>query len=338
MVEQTKEAAEKKNKEMEAKEEPYLEEIKTKLTAPFPKEAEQIKKFKTFSLTGYKPAYIIERLNDCFGYKGWHADLIPFDYIVNEHRLDNLIMIEESCVTVWVRLTVVFADDRKPQHHNQFGTCEYHKGSLTVGEAIKGAYTDGLKKCAGYFDIGQEAYKGNVDPYFENNKGAKQQREKPFSGETRQKPGDYARGASPARQTITGVSPSEDKPTEKQIKFLQQHKIEVPKTKTEASKLIGERFKEIDARKTEGTGKLEEKAQTEAKRLSQTASYEQKNQIAYYGKKYPDVMQETLKGLELENTKGLTVKGADLVINKAAETLSLLGILPENEITRIDNE
>jgi len=336
-VEKTKKAAAKKNKEMEKKEQPYLEKLRETLRKEFPKEAEQKKKVGGLTLTGYKPAYIIERLNLAFGYRGWYALLLPIQYKVEGQDLETQIMIRDNNVTVWVSLTVTFADTGKVFSHNQFGSCDFHKG-MSIGDAMKGAYTDGLKKCAGYFDIGQEAYKGNVDPYFENNKGAKQQREKPFSGETRQKPGDYARGASPARQTITGVSPSEDKPTEKQIKFLQQHKIEVPKTKTEASKLIGERFKEIDARKTEGTGKLEEKAQTEAKRLSQTASYEQKNQIAYYGKKYPDVMQETLKGLELENTKGLTVKGADLVINKAAETLSLLGILPENEITRIDNE
>ena len=304
---------------MKAKEQPYLDELKNKLTAPFPKEAEQIKKFKTFSLTGYKPAYIVERLNDCFGYKGWHAELIPFDYIVNGHRFDNLIMIEEACVTVWVKLTVVFADDRKPQHHNQFGTCEYHKGSLTVGEAIKGAYTDGLKKCAGYFDIGQEAYKGNVDPYYENNKGARKQREKPFSGETRERTKEAPRKDA--------NEPNE--PTEKQIKVLKQHKIEVPKTRAEASKLIDKRFKELDARKKEGKEKLEGEQETEANRLAQPVTDEQKEQIAYYGGKYPDVMEEVLKGLELKNTSGLTVKGAELVINKVTKMLDDLGISPD---------
>ena len=324
-IKKTKESAVKKSKEMKARKEPYLESLAKKLTAPFPKEAEQIKKFKTFSLTGFKPAYIIERLNECFGYKGWHAELIPFDYTVHGQRFDNLVMIEESCVTVWVKLTVVFADDRKPQHHNQFGTCEYHKGSLSVGEAIKGAYTDGLKKCAGYFDIGQEAYKGNVEPYSQPNQGAKRQS---FSGGTGSKseasdtkPGDYARGAEPTRETATGVG-SKDKPTEKQVKFLQQHKIEVPKTKEEASKLIGTRFKELNKRKEDT-----------AEKLAGPSSEEQRNEIAHYEEKYPDVLQEVLTGLKLENTNGLTVKGADLVIKRTAQSLKDLGIT-EGEITK----
>lgn len=327
-IKKTKEAAEKKNKEMKAKEQPYLEELKAKLTAPFPKEAEQIKKFKTFSLTGYKPAYIIERLNDCFGYKGWHAELIPFDYIIDGHRFDNLIMIEETCITVWVKLTVVFADDAKPQHHNQFGTCEYHKGSLTVGEAIKGAYTDGLKKCAGYFDIGQEAYKGNVDPYYENNKGAKKQSSKPD---------DYARGTESTRQTASGDG-SKDEPTEKQVKFLKRHKIEVPKTKAKASKLIDKRFKELDARKKDGNKRQEGEKETEVTRLAKPATNEQKEQIVYYREKYPDVMEEVLKGLGLENTKGVTVKGAELIINRVTETLDDLGISPDKEVIEGDDE
>lgn len=306
-IQKAKLATEKKNKEMKAKEQPYLDVLKGKLTAPFPKEAEQIKKFKTFSLTGYKPAYIVERLNDCFGYKGWYAELIPFDYIVKGHRFDNLVMIEESCVTVWVKLTVIFQDDRKEQSHNQFGTCEYHKGSLTVGEAIKGAYTDGLKKCAGYFDIGQEAYKGNVDPYYENNKGGKKQSGKPAS----------SRREAPQDQL--------DEPTEKQIGFLKQHKLEIPKTKAEASKLIDKRLKELEARK----GQVKEEKKTEAERLAQTATGEQKEQIVYYQEKYPDVMEEVLKGLGLENTKGVTVKGAELIINKVAKTLDDFGISPE---------
>ncbi len=308
-VEKTKKAATKKNKEMEKKEQPYLDILKGKLTAPIPKEAEQIKKFKTFSLTGYKPAYIIERLNECFGYKGWYADLIPFNYTIKGVLFDNLIMIEESCVTVWVKLTVIFADDAKPQSHNQFGTCEYHQGSLSVGEAIKGAYTDGLKKCAGYFDIGQEAYKGNVEPDYEPNQGVKGSKSKDASQEEKKR---YTGG---------------DAPTEKQVKFLKNHKIEVPKTKEEASKLINKRFKELDARKKEGKETVVKgEKEIEAKRLAQSASEGQKEQIAHYEEKYPDVMGEVLKELELKNTLGLTVKGAELVINKLAETLGDLGI------------
>lgn len=310
-IKKAKDKASQKKEAMKTKEKPYLDELKSKLTEPFPKKAEQIKKVGSLRLTGFKPAYIIERLNECFGYKGWVAELQDFSFVRNGTTQQTSIMIDENCVTVWVKLAVFFKDDRKWRSHNQFGTCEFHKG-MSIGEAIKGAYTDGLKKCAGYFDIGQEAYKGNVEPFYNENKAKQTRQEK----------------AIPSAKTSEGT---EESPSPKQVKFLQQHKLEVPKTKAEATELIGKRLKELQGRKEEAKAtNLED----EVKRLSQPASNEQKQQLAYYEDKYPDLVQDILEELKLSSLKGITVKGLEVIMKKLEEALNDLGIFEE----RVKNE
>jgi len=148
-----------------------LEMIK-EIRKPFPKESVQVKKsFKNPEtgeqtyLTGYKPQYIIERLNDSFGHEGW-------DFEVKEHGFRDKTDAKNFTSEIWVlgQLTiyVVKFDEnaidgpilRKVMTVKQqfgFGT---HNKNMSLGDALKGATTNALEKCASLIDIGHEAYKG----------------------------------------------------------------------------------------------------------------------------------------------------------------------------------
>lgn len=135
------------------------------LRASFPPEAIQIYKeikdpkdnsiIKT--LVGFKPQYIIERLNDTFGHDGWDFEVLQLD-------------IKENCAYCWGRLTVysVRQDENNINSHimrgmltkkEQVGSCEL-SDKITYGDALKGSVTNCIEKCASLFDIGHEAYKG----------------------------------------------------------------------------------------------------------------------------------------------------------------------------------
>ena len=122
-----------------------------KIRADFPPESVQVKKgFKDAEtgeqmyLTGYKPQYIFERMNDCFGHDGWEYE------IVNSG-------IEGTNAWAKGRLTVHFKD--RSVSKDQFGVGTYNKGT-PLGDAFKSAATNALEKCASLLDIGHRAYKG----------------------------------------------------------------------------------------------------------------------------------------------------------------------------------
>jgi len=134
----------------------------TKLREGFPEESIQVKdSFKdpktgdTKILTGYKPQYIVERLNDAFGHENW-------DFEVKEHGREG------DDVWIWGRLTTYITNQDDVNHRKilsfreQFGTSKYNKGT-TVGDCYKGAATNALEKCASHYDIGHLAYKGLVE-------------------------------------------------------------------------------------------------------------------------------------------------------------------------------
>ena len=142
----------------------YEKEIVEALRADFPPEAVQVKKKfknnvtgKTTILTGIKPQYIIERLNNVLTHTGW-------DYQVVEKGIEG----EE----VWVlgRLTI-YAPVVSSNNLNspitrivlttkeQFGTSSYSK-NMPIGDAYKSAATNAMEKCASLLDIAHQAYKG----------------------------------------------------------------------------------------------------------------------------------------------------------------------------------
>lgn len=135
-----------------------LEEKKIKeIRADFPKESVQVKKgFKNPEtgeqdyLTGYKPQYIFERLNDVFGHDGWNYEILSHGMIDGEKK---------GVADVWVlgRLTI-----KDITVVDQFGTGSYNKGT-SIGDALKSAATNALEKCASLKDIGHIAYKGLLE-------------------------------------------------------------------------------------------------------------------------------------------------------------------------------
>jgi len=137
-----------------------------KIRAPFPEESVQVR--KTFKdedtgadilLTGYKPQYIIERLNDCFGHENW-------DFKIKEHELVKTQAWVLGQLTIYVSKIDAEAIDgpiiRKVMTvKEQFGTGSMNKVT-PIGDAFKSAATNSLEKCASLLDIGHEAYKGLV--------------------------------------------------------------------------------------------------------------------------------------------------------------------------------
>lgn len=145
-----------------------LEDVTIKeLRKVFPKEAIQIYKKlrdpKTGEekiLVGYKPQYIIERLNDAFGHENW-------DFEVKQLKMDD------SCAWCHGTLTIYMSRANEDSlsgplirsvmtKKDHIGSCEFYKG-ISYGDALKGAVTNCIEKCASMLDIGQDAYKGLVE-------------------------------------------------------------------------------------------------------------------------------------------------------------------------------
>ena len=136
------------------------------LRAPFPPEAIQIyKKLRDpdtgeeKNLVGYKPQYIIERLNDSFGHENWDFNILQLH-------------MDQDCAWCWGKLTIYISRPNEDGINGPLtrsiltvkehvGSCE-NKKSISYGDAMKGAATNCMEKCASMVDIGQDAYKGLV--------------------------------------------------------------------------------------------------------------------------------------------------------------------------------
>lgn len=98
-----------------------------------------------FALTSIKPQYIKERLNTVVGIDGWK---FRGEYV----QVDGGVIYLGA-------LTLVI--DGTEITHEAPGFAA-HKRNL--GDTYKGAQTDALSKCASFFGIGNEVFKGNVTP------------------------------------------------------------------------------------------------------------------------------------------------------------------------------
>jgi Rad52/22 family double-strand break repair protein len=92
------------------------------------------------------PDVVIDILNEAFEYQ-WDSR------VFDSKR-------EESTVIVGVELTVR-SEDGTPVVKQQYGSCEITRG-LGVGEAFKGAASDGLKKAATLFGVALELYQDDA--------------------------------------------------------------------------------------------------------------------------------------------------------------------------------
>lgn len=129
---------------------PVTLEMRDKLRAPLPSEAVKPHPTKTY-LSSIKPIYVTERLNDVFGIGAWQV------------RTEMIERNENGTVVVKTVLEV-------PEYgiyYEAFGGNDNGGGgskNFDLGDAYKGATTDGLTKITSYMEIGIDVFKGKSTP------------------------------------------------------------------------------------------------------------------------------------------------------------------------------
>lgn len=121
------------------------------LNEPFPDEALETDDSRGFQLVGLKGYYVIERLNRAFGLcgTGWKYDVLQTDVRENEvnvtiafqYRIPNAPHLDGWSIPIWITGNNNIVKNR-------------------VGDALKGALTDGIKKAASLIGVGMAIYKG----------------------------------------------------------------------------------------------------------------------------------------------------------------------------------
>ena len=117
---------------------------------------------------GYIIGYLIERLNETLIPKGcsWHMESIPIklatgecvDYIKETTMGNN--NKEKETITVRYKVDLRGPDGEILDSKESWGGCGYINNSL--GDTLKGAQTDALKKIFSYFGLGNTAFKGKI--------------------------------------------------------------------------------------------------------------------------------------------------------------------------------
>lgn len=103
-----------------------------------------------FTLTGYKPQYIIDAMNQVFDIALWKFEKISSS--INKIDSDQRVAVAEYQVTI--------ITDGIEVSRTAFGSHTVKKDRL--GDALKSAQTDSIKKALSYFSIGNRAYHGKL--------------------------------------------------------------------------------------------------------------------------------------------------------------------------------
>lgn len=120
----------------------HLLTLRDKLRSPLPKEAIKPHPTKKW-MSSINGAFIVERLNDCFGESGWRAK-----YEVIEGKPDTkMVVIKATFEASGGIYREAFGGNDNPDR----------------GDAYKGACTDALGKIASQIGIAGEVYKGMLD-------------------------------------------------------------------------------------------------------------------------------------------------------------------------------
>jgi hypothetical protein len=115
------------------------------LLKPFPAEAMQTL-VGAAKLTTIKAGYITERINEVWGHGNW-----TFEILETQQIEDEVICKVQFCPSIGLPIT-------------QYGGSK-KMGGKSWGDTYKSAVTDALTKCASYYGIGNEVFKGNIDAY-----------------------------------------------------------------------------------------------------------------------------------------------------------------------------
>jgi hypothetical protein len=146
------------------------EEIKNKtlyelLSAPLPEEAiqrtEKEKTKKGYDTTGFGYQFIVNRFNEVLGIGGWNwsfveskEDRIEGEYSSSKAKYYDLT--GEATITIFANNKFNLIESLS---HSETGG---HK-SATIADAKKGASTNALKKTAGFFGVGRQAFEKTID-------------------------------------------------------------------------------------------------------------------------------------------------------------------------------
>lgn len=122
-----------------------MSKIYEQLKENFKEDALSADTSRGFALTSIKPQYIKERLNEVVGIDGW--------------RLTGEYKEVDKGVVFFGTLTIAIGD--KMVSHEAPG---FSENKRNLGDTYKSAQTDSLSKCASFFGIGNEVFKGNVAP------------------------------------------------------------------------------------------------------------------------------------------------------------------------------
>lgn len=125
--------------------------IYQQLSEAFPAEALSADTSRGFALTSIKAQYVVERLNNVFGIGGWR---LTGNYEATKDASGN-----ETGVLFHGELVV-----RLGSKTHAVATVGYSDSKKNKGDQYKGAKTDALSKAASYLGVGNEVFKGLVDP------------------------------------------------------------------------------------------------------------------------------------------------------------------------------
>lgn len=127
-----------------------MDSLLEQLKKPFPKNAHSTDSSRGFDLTSIKAQWVVERLNDVFGIFGWsfHPE---YEKEGNNVLCHGLLVVREYDGPEII-------NERRVE---QTGGATVKK---TMADAYKSAATDSLGKCASWLCVGNDVFKGNVDP------------------------------------------------------------------------------------------------------------------------------------------------------------------------------
>ena len=101
-------------------------------------------------MTGYKPQYVVDAMNQVFGFDGWGFDEISNELVDKDENGKPKLALAN--IRVWLR------NGEKKVLATSYGQSRVTRGDY--GDAKKGAQTDAIKKGLSYFSIGNRAYHG----------------------------------------------------------------------------------------------------------------------------------------------------------------------------------
>lgn len=134
---------------------PEITELRAKLRKPLPDAAIKPHPTKNF-LSVVNTAYVVERLNDCFGESGWRA---TYPIIENAQTSKMIVVRCEFSAPAFDIYREAFGGNDNPDR----------------GDAYKGACSDALGKVASQLGIASDVYKGMRDSANGNGKSEVEQ-------------------------------------------------------------------------------------------------------------------------------------------------------------------